>query len=94
MAKNKFNSFSENEWNNLNSILDHYKLSPQQIAVIAAILFDALYVKSILVDREQTIVILLEGSLKQQSKNMEKLLNELRKCSIEDLMDILSSRKK
>lgn len=94
MNKNQFKSFSENERDTLNTLLDHYKLSPQQIAVIAAILFDALYVKSILVDREQTIVILLEGSLKKQSKNMEKLLNELRKCSIEDLMEILSTKKR
>ena len=77
----------------LNDLLKNYNLSPQQIAIIAAILFDALYVKSILIDREQTVIVLLEGSLKTRNEQTEKLLNEIKDINIRDLMDFLSSRK-
>lgn len=90
----KFHSFSDREKDTFNDLLRDYKLSPEQLAVIAAILFDALFVKSVLVDREQTIVVLLEGSLKRDSNNMEKLLNELRNYNVGEIMEFLSKKKK
>ena len=89
---NKFNYFNEHQQKTLNDLLNNYKLSPEQLAVIAALLFDALFVKSVLVDREQTIVILLEGSLKKESDNMKKLLNQLRNFNVGEIMEILNMR--
>jgi hypothetical protein len=52
------------------------KLSPQQIAVITALLTNALIVDSVLVDRNQEIEVVLVGSLRRKNK-ADKLLEEL-----------------
>ncbi|WP_096201374.1 hypothetical protein [Bacillus sp. FJAT-45350] len=93
MKKNTNARFSGNEKDNLNKLLENYKLSPQQIAVVAAILFNALYVQSVLVDKDQTVVVLLEGSLKKENEGMEKLLNEVRGLSLGELLLLLQGRR-
>ncbi|OIJ17049.1 hypothetical protein BKP37_00475 [Anaerobacillus alkalilacustris] len=94
MTTRGFDSFSKGEKENFKKLIDSYKLSPQQIAVVAAVLFNALYVQSILVDKDQTVVILLEGSLKRKNNpGMEKLLNEVKGLSIGELMELLQSKK-
>jgi hypothetical protein len=67
------------------------KLSPQQIAVILALLSNSLFVQSLLVDKDQTVQIVLEGSLKRKSR-MDMLLDELSKMSMGELMDSLKGR--
>lgn len=51
-------------------------LSPQKLAVIAALLTDALEVNSILIDKDQTVQIVLEGSLRRKTR-MDELIQEL-----------------
>ncbi|OIJ21510.1 hypothetical protein BKP45_01710 [Anaerobacillus alkalidiazotrophicus] len=93
MTKKGNDSFSKGEKENFKKLIDSYKLSPQQIAVVAAVLFNALYVQSVLVDRNQTVVIILEGSLrKNNNPGMEKLLNEVKGLSIGELMELLQSK--
>src|SRR5687768_2549724 len=65
------------------------RLTPQQIAVITAILANALSVESILVDKDKTVQIILEGSLRRKTK-MDKLLAEMSELSIGDLLDSIS----
>lgn len=85
-------SFSKGEKDNFRKLIDNYKITPQQIAVVAAILFDALYVQSVLVDKDQTIVVLLEGSLKKKSNaGMQKLLNEVKGLSVAELLELLTT---
>ncbi len=92
MNTNGSHSFSKGEKDNFRKLINHYKLTPQQIAVVAAILFDALYVQSVLVDKDQTVVVLLEGSLKRKSNaGMQKLLNEVKGLSIAELMELLTT---
>lgn len=54
-----------------------YSLSPSKALVIVALLSGVLDVYSILVDREQTVQILLEGSLKQKDSGDQELANML-----------------
>jgi hypothetical protein len=61
-------------------------LSPLQITVIAALLANALTVESILVDKDQRIEIVLEGSVKKKTR-LDKLLNELNNYSLGDILD-------
>ena len=44
------------------------KLSPQQLAVVIGLLTNALSVESVLLDKDQTIQIVLEGSIRKKTK--------------------------
>jgi hypothetical protein len=66
-------------------------LSPQQIAVILALLSNSLFVQSLLVDKDQTIQIVLQGSLKRK-RRIDKLLDELSGMSMGDVLDSLKDR--
>lgn len=63
-------------------------LSVDQIAVIAALLTNALRVQSVLVDREQTVEVLLVGSLHQKT-HMDNLLEQISELPIADFLDSL-----
>lgn len=67
---------------------ERIKLTPQQLAVVAAILTNALDVQSILFDKDQTIQILLRGTL-SPNNNLDSLLDEVRGLSIGDLFQII-----
>ncbi|WP_052144838.1 hypothetical protein [Halalkalibacter okhensis] len=66
------------------------KLTPNQIAVITAILTNALSVQSILVDKDKTIQVLLEGSLTVQKKSeLDKLIDQVRDVPVGDFLSSL-----
>ena len=44
------------------------RLSPQQLAVVIGLLTNALSVESVLLDKDQTIQIVLEGSIRKKTK--------------------------
>ncbi|MDF2936589.1 MAG: hypothetical protein K0Q90_1962 [Paenibacillaceae bacterium] len=67
------------------------KLSPQQLAVITALLSNALKVDSVLVDRNKDLEIVLTGTLRRKTKT-DKLLEELEDINIGDLLDAISNR--
>jgi hypothetical protein len=67
------------------------QLTPQQIAVIAGLLADALSVDSVLVDKDQNLQIVLTGSLRRRSK-LDQLLSELEDTSLGEIFDALSNR--
>ncbi|MFB5673955.1 hypothetical protein ACE3NQ_10900 [Paenibacillus terreus] len=66
------------------------QLSPQQIAVIAGLLSNALTVDSILVDKDQRLQIVLGGSLRRRSK-LDQLLEELDGVSLREFFNALGS---
>ncbi|MCR8643926.1 hypothetical protein NV379_14820 [Paenibacillus sp. N1-5-1-14] len=84
MAGGKSKRLGNNANNNSNSdngcspkkkkgiLLD--SLTPQQLAVVAALLTNALEVESILLDRNQSIEILLTGSLRPK-KNQPAMMD-------------------
>lgn len=67
------------------------KLTPQQLAVITALLSNALIVDSVLVDKDQAIQIVLSGSLRRKTK-ADKLLDEMSDITIGELLDSISNR--
>lgn len=64
-------------------------LTPQQLAVVAALLTNAVTVRSILIDTNQTVQIVLEGTLHKKTKT-DKLLSELNEISLGDLIRAIS----
>ncbi|MCM3716242.1 hypothetical protein [Halalkalibacter oceani] len=64
------------------------RLTPNEIAVIIALLTDALHVQSILVDRDQTVQVLLEGSLRKRSE-LDKLIDQVRDVPVGDFLSSL-----
>lgn len=65
-------------------------LSPEQIAVIAALITKSLSINSITLDKDQKIEVVLSGSLKQKTK-MDKLLEEASSLTISDLLDSIKN---
>ncbi|MDT8859637.1 hypothetical protein N0O92_05270 [Alkalihalobacillus sp. MEB130] len=71
----------------------HAKLTPNQIAVITAILTNALRVQSILVDKDKTIQVLLEGSLNvQQKSELDKLVDQVRDVPVGEFLNSLLNK--
>lgn len=64
------------------------RLTPNQVAVIAALLTNALHVQSILIDKDQTIQVLLEGSLRQKSE-LDKLVDQVRDVPVGEFISSL-----
>lgn len=48
---------------------ENNNLTPQQVAVIAGILIDALKVQAVLIDSNGRVEIVLEGHLKEKKEN-------------------------
>jgi hypothetical protein len=66
------------------------KWTPQQLAVVAGLLSNALSVDSIMIDKDQKIEIVLGGSLRKKTK-MDRLLGEMSELSIGELMDSIKN---
>lgn len=62
------------------------RLTPQQIAVIAGILTNSLYVDAIQIDKDQLVQIILVGSLRRKT-DADKMLQQLNTVSIGDMLD-------
>jgi hypothetical protein len=67
------------------------RLSAKEISVIVALLTRALEVKSLLIDSDQTIQIVLEGSLKKKTE-MDRLIDEMSDLTIGDFFDSIMKR--
>ncbi|MFZ7101812.1 MAG: hypothetical protein ACOWWO_04015 [Peptococcaceae bacterium] len=66
-------------------------LTPSQTLVILGLLGGVLSIESILVDKDQTVNIVLEGTLKRKSK-MDKILDQMGHLSFEEVMKALFER--
>ena len=64
------------------------RLSPNQVAVITALLTNALHVQSILVSKDQTIEVLLQGSLRQKSE-LDKFVDQVRDVPVGEFLSSL-----
>ncbi|MFB4321276.1 MULTISPECIES: hypothetical protein [Paenibacillus] len=86
MRKNNNNSNGKNKKNGKSKKNSLPKLSPAQIAVIVGILTNALEVNSVLVDKDQKVQVLLEGSIRKKTK-ADKVAEELDDISVSDLIE-------
>ncbi|SDB82644.1 hypothetical protein [Shouchella lonarensis] len=68
------------------------KITPTEIAIVTALLTNALSVQSILIDREQTVQVLLEGSLKNQQE-LARLMEQMKDIPVGDLFSSMLYRK-
>ncbi|WP_404451474.1 hypothetical protein LG329_14155 [Virgibacillus necropolis] len=84
------NKRSEQKDKSLDAFNKH-NLSPQQVAVITALLLNALQVESVLIDKDQTVEVILQGSLRRKTK-MDKLLDDISGIPVGDLWDALNRR--
>jgi hypothetical protein len=66
-------------------------LTPQKVLVILGLLTGALEVKSVTVDKDQIVDILLEGTLKRKTK-LDKMLDEIGSMSFDDVLKAIIGR--
>lgn len=86
--KNKSNNNSNgNNKSNGNKL----SITPAQALVIAGIIGGVLDVDSILVDRDQVVQIVLEGSLKQKTE-LEKMLDEIGSMPFNEVVKAMLDR--
>ena len=62
------------------------KLSPQQLAVVVGLLTNSLDVISLLIDKDQRIQIVLEGSIRKKTK-ADRVAEQLNDISVSELID-------
>ncbi|MFB5762513.1 hypothetical protein [Paenibacillus medicaginis] len=82
---------NNNNANNKNNPPLISQLTPQQIAVIAGLLCNALTVDSVLVDKDQRLEIVLSGSLRRRTR-LDQLLDELEGTTLLEFLDALNKR--
>lgn len=66
-------------------------LTPAKILVLLGILGGVLDVNSLLVDKDQVVQVLLEGSLKRKTK-MDRLLDNLGPMTFDEIMQAVMDR--
>jgi len=66
-------------------------LTPSQTLVLIGLIGGVLNVQSVLVDREQTVNIVLQGSLKRKTE-LDKILDKMGSMSFEEVMKALFER--
>jgi len=89
-SSNKTKSCGNNNGKDAN-VLNIPNITPQKVLVIAGLLGGVLEVRSILVDRDQTIEILLDGSLRRKTK-LDKILDEIGKMPFDDVLRAVLGR--
>ena len=67
------------------------EITPSQALVIAGILGGTLDVVSVLVDRDQTVQILLEGSLKRKTE-LENMFEQIGKMPFDEVLKAMLGR--
>lgn len=96
MSKNSNgNNCNEKKSNNGKSKNESLKdlfgdITPEQLAVITALLTKSLSVNSITLDKDKNIEVVLSGSLKQKTK-MDQLLEDASSLTIGDLLDSIKN---
>jgi len=68
-----------------------FALTPVSAAVIGGLLTQVLEVQSILVDKDQTVQIVLEGSLKRKTE-ADKIMDQVGPMSFDDVMRAIVGR--
>ncbi|EZH67026.1 MULTISPECIES: hypothetical protein [unclassified Geomicrobium] len=68
------------------------QLTPEQIAVIAGLLTNVLSVRAILVDRNQTVEIIIQGDLSKK-KDKDKMFKEVADMRFGDVWDLFMNTK-
>lgn len=69
----------------------NFSLTPSQTLVLIGLIGGVLNVESVLVDRQQTVNIILQGSLKKKTE-MDKVLDKMGSMSFEEVMKALFER--
>lgn len=77
--------------NNKSNGCSEITINPSQILVIAGLLSGALSVESILVDKDQTVEIVVSGSLKRKTE-LDKMLDEIGSMSFDQVMKAMLER--
>jgi len=85
----KGTSIQHTDSNNKNTC--KYPLTPSQILVIIGLIGGVLNIESVLVDRDQTVSIVLQGSLKKRTE-MDKILDKMGSMPFEEVMKALFER--
>lgn len=85
MGHQKNNSNNNNPSINLSDL----NLSPQKVAIIAALMTDVLQADSITVDKEQTVFVELTGSLRKKTR-ADQMVEEMRDMSFGEILDALT----
>lgn len=91
MPKSCRNGFGKNGSGNGKKSKGVGKLTPQQIAVVAGLLTNALSVESILINKDQTFEIVLTGSFRRKTK-ADLVAEELDEVSVGELIDAFLRR--
>lgn len=66
------------------------QLSPNTLAVVTALLTNALRVQSVLIDKDKTIQVLLEGSLQVPNKSeLDVLIDHIRDVPVGEFLNSL-----
>jgi hypothetical protein len=68
-----------------------FKLSPQKVLVILGLIAGVLEVRSVLVDRDQAVQILLDGSLKRKTR-LDKMLDEIGSMPFDEVLKAIMGR--
>lgn len=76
MGKNGSENKNIKHKNNPNKECKRLELTPSQLLVISGILANVLEVESILLDKDQTVQILLTGTLKRETQ-LEKIMDQI-----------------
>ncbi|MEY9095264.1 hypothetical protein [Paenibacillus sp. RC84] len=67
------------------------RLTPQQLAVVVGLLTNSLDVLSVLIDKDQRIEIVLEGSIRRKTE-ADRVAEELENISVAELIEALIRR--
>lgn len=67
------------------------RLTPQQLAVVVGLLTNSLEVLSVLIDKDQRIEIVLEGSIRKRTE-ADRVAEELENISVAELIEALIRR--
>lgn len=66
-------------------------LTPQRILVILGLVAGVLEVRSVLIDRDQVIQIVLDGTLKRRTR-LDKMLDEIGEMPFDDVLRAIMNR--
>lgn len=66
-------------------------LTPQRILVILGLVAGVLEVRSVLIDRDQIIQIVLDGTLKRRTR-LDKMLDEIGEMPFDDVLRAIMNR--
>lgn len=94
MERLGLNEKGKNKDNNSSGCDDGKKklsLTPSQVLVIAGILGGTLEVASVLVDKDQIVQIILQGSLKQKTE-LEKMMDKIGSMPFDEVVKAMLGR--